>query len=574
MTWRFVDEVLMKAGFQQLPLGLLEPNCNEYDVMLYQHGGAITADANGVFNTDYATTMAKFTSLFAHASAQQPQLLTTPEYACPWPALEQMVQNNHWPAAGKVWIVGCESIHPNELEEFCNRCDMVTWFAPAYAAELDQAFLDIACICLNATAADGTEIRVALLQAKNTAMADGNLLIEPNFLIRGVERYILRNDEDSIHLALMICSDALEAGIFESLPHQEHFPYILLHVQLNPDPRNLGFRRYRDFWGTEDRKDVEIICLNWARDSELLGGSIPFGASAWYFKTHSAVATDDEVNDAHELGAYYAESRNRYFHCQILNYAEHVFHLRSVKVCQVRSARATHRARTGPSAIATLSWNSDLPDWQPAKPDDGFRSSCAEIGADLSPLTDEEMTPANRERLVCLSNFAIKATSKAPWPHVRSLRSFEMTQDEVCHRVTFCHDPDSDSCEQRRVWLHRFATLKNEILGGGVQFPPHLQPLQVGGEIRYPALPDKLSFNVVDTDGTFPSTFVFIGDASEQHARQVLDLISDIISDAKRSLVVWFRQNGQLKYVCPGGLDAFDADLSESSRSILRGAFS
>jgi hypothetical protein len=113
--------------------------------MLYQHGGAITADANGVFNTDYATTMAKFTSLFAHASAQQPQLLTTPEYACPWPALEQMVQNNHWPAAGKVWIVGCESIHPNELEEFCNRCDMVTWFAPAYAAELDQAFLDIAC---------------------------------------------------------------------------------------------------------------------------------------------------------------------------------------------------------------------------------------------------------------------------------------------------------------------------------------------------------------------------------------------------------------------------------------------
>jgi hypothetical protein len=308
-------------------------------------------------------------------------------------------------------------------------------------------------------------------------MADGNLLIEPNFLIRGVERYILRNDEDSIHLALMICSDALEAGIFESLPHQEHFPYILLHVQLNPDPRNLGFRRYRDFWGTEGPKDVEIICLNWARDSELLGGSIPFGASAWYFKTHSAVATDDEVNDAHELGAYYAESRNRYFHCQILNYAEHVFHLRSVKVCQVRSARATHRARTGPSAIATLSWNSDLPDWQPAKPDDGFRSSCAEIGADLSPLTDEEMTPANRERLVCLSNFAIKATSKAPWPHVRSLRSFEMTQDEVCHRVTFCHDPDSDSCEQRRVWLHRFATLKNEILGGGVQFPPHLQPV-------------------------------------------------------------------------------------------------
>ncbi len=571
MAWKFVDEVLTKAGFQQAPLALLEPDCTEYDVILYQHGGSIVADASGVFNADHATATAKFTSLFAHAFDQQPQLLATPEYACSWPVLEQVVRNHHWPAAGKVWIIGCESIRPIELVEFCNRCDMVTWLTPDYAAELDQSFLDIACICLNATAADGSEIRVAVLQAKNIAMADGNLLIEPNYLIRGTDRYILRNDENSIHLALMICSDALEKGIFESLPHQEHFPYILIHIQLNSEPRNLGFRRYRDFWGTEDRKDVEIICLNWARNSELLGRSIPFGASAWYFKTQSPVASDDEVNNAHKLGAYYAESRSRYFHCQLLNYAEHVFHLRSVKVCQVRSARATHRMRTGPRAIAALSWDGDLSDWQQAQTDDGFNRSCDEIGANLEPLIDHEMSPANRERLVCLSNSAIHATSKTPWPHVRSLNSFELTQDEVCHRVTFCHDPDAASCDQRRTWLHRFATLKNEILAGGVQFPPHLRPLQAGGEIRYPALPDNLSFNVVDMDGEFPSTFVFIGDASELYARQVMDRISDIVSDAKRSLVVWFRQNGQFAYVCPDGVDTIDTDLSESSRSILRG---
>ncbi len=571
MAWKFVDEVLTSAGFQQVPLGLLAPDCTEYDVMLYQHGGAVSADGNGVFNADHDTAMAKFTSLFAHASAQQPHLLATPEYACPWSALEQMVQSHHWPTAGKVWVVGCESIRPHELEEFCNRCDMVNWLPPRYTAELDQVFLDIACICLNAAAADGTEFRVAVLQAKNTAMADGKHLIEPNYLIRGADRYILRNDENSIHLALMICSDALEARIFESLPHQEHFPYILLHIQLNSDPRNLGFRRYRDFWGTEDRKDVEIICLNWARNSELLGGSIPFGASVWYFKTESPVASDDEVNNAHKLGAYYAENRDRYFHCQLLNYAEHVFHLRSVKGCQVRSARVTHRTRTGPRAIAALSWDGDLSDWQQAQPDDGFNRFCDEIGANLEPLIDQEISPANRERLVCLSNSEIYVTIKVPWPHIRSLKSFELTQDEVCHRVTFCHDPDVASCDQRRERLHRFATLKNEILAGGVQFPPHLRPLQAGGEIRYPALPDKLSFNVVDTDGAFPSTFVFIGDASELRARQVMDKISDIVSDAKRSLVVWFRQNGQLTYVCPDGVDTINTDLSESSRSILRG---
>lgn len=571
MAWKFVDEALSQAGFQQVPLSLLEPNCTEYDVMLYQHGGSVLADEGGVFNADQAMATAKFTSFFAQASTQQPQLLATPEYACPWSVLEHMITNNHWPDVGKVWVVGCESIRPDELEEFCQRCDMATWILPTYTAELNQVFLDIACICLNATDADGTQTRVAVLQAKNTAMADGNHLIEPNFLILGTDRYILRNDENSIHLALMICSDALEAHIFESLPHQEHFPYVLLHIQLNSDPRNIGFRRYRDFWGTEDRRDVEIICLNWARDSELLGGRIPFGASAWYFKTPNSVANDDEVNNSHRLGAYYAESQSRYFHCKLLNYAEHIFHLCSVKVCQVRSARPTHRTRIGPQAIAALSWDGNLSDWQSALPDDGFNSSCHEIGGNLEPLSDQEMSPANRERLVCLSNSVINITKKAPWPHVRSLKSFEFTQDEVCHRVTFCHDPDADSCEQRRVWLHRFATLKNEILAGGVQFPPHLRKLQGRGDIRYPVFPGNLSFNVVDADGAFPSTFVFIGDASELYARQVMDRISDIVSDAKRSLVVWFRQNGQLTYICPDGVDTIDTDLSESSRSILRG---
>jgi len=574
MTWKFVDDVLAEAGLQQCPLSLLEPDCSEYDVMLHQHGGAITADENGVFNADQAAARARFTSLFAHATTQQPQLLATPEYSCPWSGLEQMIQNDHWPAAGKVWVIGCESIRPNELEEFCNRCNTVTWFRPAHTVELDQVFFDIACICLNATDADGNQVRVAVLQAKNTAMADGAHLIEPNSLIRGTDRYILRNDENSIHLALMICSDALEARIFELLPHQEHFPYILLHIQLNPDPRHLVFREYRDFWGDHDRSNIEIICLNWAKDTEIFGEAIAFGASAWYLKSSNVQALDDEINQAHNLGAYYAESRKRHFHCQFLNYSELVFQLRSTKVSQVRSLPPTRRKRTGPRAIATLCWDSDLGDWQPAQPDDGFSDVCSGIDGDLSPLTTPDITPANKERLVCLSSSAIESSSKAPWPHVRSLKSFEMTQDEVCHRVTFCHDPDAASCDQRRVWLHRFATLKNEILAGGVQFPEHMQALQAGGEIRYPALSGNLSFNVVDTDGAYPSTFVFIGDSSEQHARQVMDRISDIVADAKRSLVVWFRQNGQLAYVYPGGLDTIDADLSESSRSILRGAVS
>lgn len=164
MTWKFVDDVLAEVGLRQSPLGMLKPDCTVYDVMLYQHGGAIVADANGVFNDDQASATAKFASLFARASEQQPQLLATPEYSCPWSVIVQMIQSNHWPAAGKVWVIGCEAICPDELNEFCSRCDMVNWIRPAYTVELDQVFLDIACICLSATDEDGTEKRVAVLQ--------------------------------------------------------------------------------------------------------------------------------------------------------------------------------------------------------------------------------------------------------------------------------------------------------------------------------------------------------------------------------------------------------------------------
>ena len=574
MTWRFLDEVLKEVGFQQRPLGLLKPDCNEYDVMLYQHGGTIVADVNGVFNADQATATAKFTSLFTQAFVQQPQLLVTPEYSCPWSALEQMIRKNHWPAVGNVWVVGCESIRPSELTEFCSRCDMVTWHAPAYAAERDQVFLDIVCICLNATDDNGTEIRLAVLQAKNTAMADGKHLIEPNYLIRGQDRYILRNDEGSIRLALMICSDALEQNIVETLPRQEHLhlPYILLHIQLNPNPRHPGFREYRDFWGNRTLGNVEILCLNWARGTSVFGEAILFGGSAWYLKTDDVSARDTEVNEAHRLGSYYAASRHRHFHCQMLNYDEHVFCLRSSKISQVCSQPPTHRKRTGPRAIKALSWDSGISDWQPAWPDDGFSNSCVVMGVDMAPLNDDGMLPADRERLICLTNAEVRVTSKTPWPHVRSLKSFEIQQSEAGQRVTFCHDPDEDSRERRRLWLQRFATLKNEILGSSVSFPQHLQSLQGVGGIRYPAIPESYSFNVVDPNGEFPSTFVFIGEASDQHARQIMDRISDIVGDAKRSLVVWFRQqNGQFAYVCPSGIDTFDTDLSENSRSILRG---
>ena len=569
MAWKYIDEVISERGLTQLPLSLLEPDCKEFDVLLYQHGGGLVADEKGVFNLDNELATLKFDSLFALAAEVRPHLLVTPEYSCPWSLIEQEANGDRWPAAGTAWIVGCESISVDELDQMAKRCRNAIWILPHCEPERDQTFLDCVCIFVTAKDAEGVEVRVLVIQAKGCAMADSLHLIEPNSLILGKDRYILRNDPDSIHLAIFVCSDSLEQGIFASLPHQENLPYILIHTQLNPDPRNLSFREYRDFWGTHNRERIEILCLNWAKGTTILHASTEFGGSGWYYKSSAVDANDADVNGAHSVGAYYTENRKRYFHCHLLNYSEYVFQLRSRKISQIRSAPPTHLPRKGPHGIAAYAWDSDMLFWKKDSPDDGFADACQLIGSDLSPLTDPAMSTSNRERLACLTSSEIARSSKAKWPSLRALPSFEMTSDEVCNRITFCHDPDENSHEIRRRRLQAFSILKNEILSGTVPFPPHLEFLQTQGVIQYPANDGSLSCNVSGPNGEFPAAFMFIGEASEVYARMRMADIADLIVDAKRNMVVWFRENGQLRFVYPEGLSDITADLNESARSIV-----
>jgi len=569
MSWVFLDEKLSNKGLTQVPLEALHPDCQEYDVMLYQHGGQMSADANAICNLDHDEAATKFSSFISLAVHKQPQLMITPEYSCPWSVIEDSIQNNRWPRAGNAWILGCESIQPAELEDLRDRYNNVTWLVASFTPERDQIFLDVACIFMTATSRDGTEVKLIVVQPKGCAMADGCYLIEPNSLILGNDRFVLRNDPDSIHLAIFVCSDALEEEILTTLPQVRSLPYLLLHIQLNGDPRNLSFRAYRDFWGTHNLNKTEIICLNWARGIEVFGNSIQFGGSAWYYKSQAVQASDSEVNNSHKLGVYYTNNRKRYFHCHILNYTEHVFHFRSAKICQTRSLPPTHLPRLGPRTIATYSWDSVSSEWKTGIVDDGFTNICNIIGGDLSPLTDTDMSPVDKERLVCLSNAEIRVHSERPWPHVCSLRSFELTSDEVCQRITFCHDPDQESMDRREQQLQRFKVLKDEILSGSSPFPEHMRQLQGDGRIQY-HVSAKYQYNVTNVDGEYPAIFVYLGEFSENYAKEKMSDLGHILGDARRSLVVWFRQNGELRYVCPDGLTDFDANLRESLKSIVR----
>jgi hypothetical protein len=59
MGWTYVDEALSSRELQQVHLEALEPNCDEHDVMLYQHGGTVRSGSEGYANEDSAPAFRK-----------------------------------------------------------------------------------------------------------------------------------------------------------------------------------------------------------------------------------------------------------------------------------------------------------------------------------------------------------------------------------------------------------------------------------------------------------------------------------------------------------------------------------
>jgi hypothetical protein len=90
------------------------------------------------------------------------------------------------------------------------------------------------------------------------------------------------------------------------------------------------------------------------------------------------------------------------------------------------------------------------------------------------------------------------------------------------------------------------------------------------GQLQYPIAPERLSFNVADSNGQFPAAFVYVGEVPEVVARERMSDLEEILPEARRSLVVWFRQDGDLRYICPEGLEGIDANLMESPKSFVR----
>jgi hypothetical protein len=380
MSIQFTDIAgpFAQKGLQLPDLNVLKPNSEWYEILAIQPVGEIAPLDNFVGHMNRDLAINKFSTFIALASEKNADLVLSPEYSFPWEALQAKLQEGEFPAVGKLWVLGCESISRDRFGEIKAALQNIEWIhepLPNTAGD----FLGVVCYLFRTKTTEGQEKNVVLAQFKTVAMA-GHDTSEAEHLILGQTVYFLRNQDDYIRFTTLICSETLQFELSQGLEQQfDQHPWIIFHPQLTGDPNNAASRKYRnDLYSHGCGRDLEVISLNWARGTKI--GNYPithYGNSTIFLKSEKFDYSDNRLHQNHVRGLYYCHwFVNRTRLC-LLNYDEHIFHFRTKKPRLL--GLAVELNRTGPEMLTILGWQGES--WQvSAIADDGFQQLCISLG--------------------------------------------------------------------------------------------------------------------------------------------------------------------------------------------------
>lgn len=376
---------------------------------------------------------------------------------------------------------------------------------------------------------------------------------EINHLQRGTRIYQFGGTGQQLRLVSLICSDAFAFTDTEARAVYDRA--LVVHLQLNPKPRQTQYRQYRDRLLQFQGDTTELICLNWARDVlEWCEGKQKcwknIGASAWYLRTDKFDERDETLCANHGRGLYYTWLEPLRSHALFFNYEPAVYLIEATKVAHIAVPASVSRRR-GPQLTKTLVWDTSAKGWaeQPVA-DDGFSAIVGESGAakeDIKNIADAN--PLAAERLLALC--AGKIGHTADWYTVQQLDSCAIDASEVIHRVTFCQDTDDLAREFRTARLKRCGNLSNILKSHG-HLPPALDDLK--GGFHFDWAPEYPHQNVLSAAGQ-RATLIYVGEdftreqaeTTEKKAAAYLQRgFTDLNQSrsARQRLAVWFHENG------------------------------
>ncbi|MCF5544454.1 hypothetical protein [Pseudomonas salomonii] len=532
---RDVEGVLLARSLTNPSLDALNPNDQSYRALLLQPAGPILADVTRIGPLDLAFADKQATKFLELATEKGHHLVVTPEYYLPIETLLKCVQGATFPAVGALWVLGCESMTPAQLEKFetdCfGYCDVI--FEEDTAAPIQGVYYDPVAYCFVTKDVAGEDRRVVLLQFKTISSRDLHFFENKN-LRCGSVIYQFKGADEELSLATIICSDAFNIAADESLRKQLSRFSTLLHIQLNPKPKHTGYMRYRldTFVKNKDLNNCDIICLNWAENmvqfDEPNGKSDAWkneSGSAWYISDNRCSSKDAEVENNEQRGLYYSRHVN-HRHVLHFHFSAAAFELTVAKIVQLGTH--VHDNHLGPKMDARYTWSEDQQNWVPnaENPDPGLSKLFV-----LSPHVESAFSSLKSvgsrlqvERAIALSCGLSKC--KETWYYAGELEACKLDESEIVRRVTLVLDRDVAAAQARESSMKKVASLNNIL--ATKKLPRQIHDLG-GGDARIMWRADVPHVNVFK-DGKHPALVAYLGmDPSPETIQNVSDAAYELL---------------------------------------------
>lgn len=513
-----VRNFLDAHGLSNPTLEVLQATEKSYRALLFQPSGPFVGNATRIGPVDLEFADLQASALLEMATNHGHHLVVTPEYYLPIKTLQNCVQGNRFPASDAIWVLGCESMTPAQLADFkvsaesTGKCRV--FYEDDEEAPTQGTYFDPVAFCfLSKDKKTGEEQRIVLIQFKTISSKDEHYF-ENSILRTGKVVYQFRGPENRLALSAIICSDAFNIAGDNDLLLKLTEDSTLLHIQLNPKPRNSDYLKYRveTFRRHERTSNCDIVCLNWAENIAFLeqaGGKEQKwnneAGSAWYLPYDRASADDALVEQNERNGLYYSwHRRNR--HVLHFHNSPAVFELSVPKV--VHTGLQLHAVSTGPKLDARYVWD-DKNGWVSL-------TACADTGLAQLFASDAKVDTAfialakddshlRIERAVAIS---CGITSGADdWYGADNLKSLGMSDDEITKRLTVRLERNKESQTIRHEQLQRVSAL-HEILATE-QLPLQIRDLSGGGAYVYWS--HKFPHSNVVKAGAEPAHVVFLG---------------------------------------------------------------
>ena len=572
-----VEQLLTDDGNTEGPLRLsrlsaLQPRPEPYFALLCQAHGTIHASAARIGNTDSQAVLPMYRAFLNDAVASQAQLAITPEYSLPWALITKIIEGTPRPPKGSLWVLGCESITPSELDTLQiavngNAAVRIIHESLEPQQRAQTVFMDPLVFVFWAVDTGGADVLCLLVQFKTVASLDP-VHVELQSLCLGTNVYKFTAHAGDVSLLALICSDAFQ---FTNALVDEHCTDLLLvHIQLNRRPAHIDFSAYRSrLFSVASNNNVEVICLNWAANVLIEGSADTWNSiagSAWYIAPRGVTLTDADVNQLHRGGMYYSIVGERW-HSLYLDYEPHSVLLSKQPVFAI--GPQVLAARVPPQVIDRRAWDPQQGAWIRVAADDGFETFIQQyepLQATLPQLCRQD--PLAVERALELLEGPEGHVSD--WHTLNELSALKVADEESLRRVTVSQETNTArqgvTFRRRRA---RCAQTAATIPGQPLVWPTPVADLADG--FRYRWTNDDPHSNVEPVAGGRPAAFVYLGDNPEAdalenvynklkrarriHAFTASDQAgvdpSDAVTFAQDRLCVVYRRNHTLQFYRP-----------------------